>query len=75
MPHIGVKLLQGKTEKQKKELAQALIKAAQEVIGFGDESYSISIEDFTFEEWKNNVYPNDIMGRKDILFKKPGYEM
>lgn len=75
MPHIGVKLLQGKTEKQKKELAQALIKAAQEVIGFGDESYSISIEDITFEEWKNNVYPNDIMGRKDILFKKPGYEM
>ena len=75
MPHIGVKLLQGKTEKQKKELAQALIKAAQEVIGFGDESYSISIEDFTFEEWKNNVYPNDIMERKDILFKKPGYEM
>ena len=75
MPHIGVKLLQGKTEKQKKELAQALIKAAQEVIGFGDESYSISIEDITFKEWKNNVYPNDIMGRKDILFKKPGYEM
>ncbi len=75
MPHFQIKLLEGKTEEQKQELAKELVKTAQRVIGYGEESFSVSIEDFTFEEWKNKVYPNDIMGNKDILYKEPGYEM
>jgi 4-oxalocrotonate tautomerase len=75
MPHFQIKLLQGKTEEQKQKLAEEVVKAAQSVIGYGDESFSVTIEDFTFEEWKNKVYPNDIIGRKDILYKKPGYKM
>ncbi|MCG6189495.1 tautomerase family protein [Maribellus maritimus] len=75
MPHIQIKLIEGKTEEQKQKLAKELVKAAQKVIGLGDESYSVAIEDFTFEEWKNDVYPKDIMERKDILYKKPGYKM
>ncbi|MCW3789296.1 tautomerase family protein [Plebeiibacterium sediminum] len=75
MPHFQIKLLEGKTEEQKQELAKELVKTAQRVIGYGAESFSVSIEDFTLEEWKNKVYPNDIMGNKDILYKEPGYEM
>lgn len=75
MPHFQIKLLEGKTEEQKKELAKALVKAAQKVIGYGDESYSVIIEDFTLEEWKDKIYPKDIIGRKDLLYKKPGYKM
>nr|WP_319400745.1 tautomerase family protein [uncultured Carboxylicivirga sp.] len=75
MPHLQIKLLEGKTEEQKQELAQELVKTAQRVIGYGEESFSVSIEDFTLEQWKNNVYPNEIMGKKDILYKEPGYEM
>lgn len=75
MPHFEIKLLAGKTEEQKQQLTDAVIKAAQSVIGFGDESYSVTIEDFSLEEWKNGVYPNDILGRKDILYKEPGYKM
>nr|WP_321453981.1 tautomerase family protein [uncultured Carboxylicivirga sp.] len=75
MPHFQIKLLEGKTEEQKQELAQELVKTAQRVIGYGEESFSVSIEDFTLDQWKNNVYPNEIMGKKDILYKEPGYEM
>ncbi|WP_215226174.1 tautomerase family protein [Echinicola shivajiensis] len=77
MPHIQIKLLEGKTEAQKQALADEVIKAAQKVIGYGDESYSVTIEDFTLKEWKDEVYPNDIMGNgnQDILYKSPGYKM
>lgn len=75
MPHFQIKLLEGKTEEQKQALAKKLVKAAKKVIGYDDESYSVSIEDFTFDEWKNKVYPNEIMGKKDVLYKKPGYNM
>ena len=75
MPHFQIKMLEGKTEEQKQQLTQEIIKAAQSVIGFGDDSYSVTIEDFTYDEWKNKVYPEDIMGRKEILYKEPGYKM
>lgn len=75
MPHFQIKLLEGKTEEQKKCLTKEVIKAAQKVIGYGEESYSVTIEDFTRNEWKEQVYPNDIMGNKKILFKEPGYKM
>ncbi|WMI68122.1 tautomerase family protein [Mangrovimonas sp. YM274] len=75
MPHIQVKLLEGKTEAQKQELTKALIEAAQKVIGFGEESYSVSIEDFSLQSWEDKVYPQDIMGDESILYKTPGYSM
>lgn len=75
MPHFEIKLLEGKTDEQKQALTEAVIKAAQSVIGLEDKSYSVTIEDFTRDQWKNKVYPTDIMGRKEILVKAPGYEM
>ncbi len=75
MPHFQIKLLEGKTEEQKQKLAKEVVKAAQSVIGYGDESFSVAIEDYTLEEWKNKVYPDDIMGKKDRLYKAPGYKM
>ena len=75
MPHIQINLLKGKTEEQKQKLAEEIVKAAQNVIGYGDESYSVTIEDFSWDEWAKKVYPIDIMGRKDILYKEPGYNI
>ena len=75
MPHIQIHLLKGKTEAQKQKLAKEVVKAAQNVIGYGDESYSVTIEDFTWDEWKNEIYPKDIVGRKDLLYKEPGYNI
>ncbi len=74
MPHFQIKLLEGKTEEQKQKLAKEIVKVAGEVLGYGEESFSVAINDFTFEEWKNKVYP-DILNQKDALYKEPGYEM
>ncbi len=75
MPHFQIKLLAGKTEEQKQKLAEEVVKAAQKVIGYGNESYSVTIEDFSMDKWKSDVYPRDIIGRKDVLYKEPGYTM
>ncbi len=75
MPHFQIKLLEGKSEEKKQELAEELVKTAQKVLGNREESFSVAIEDFSLEEWKNKVYPNDIMGNKEKLYKEPGYSM
>lgn len=75
MPHFQIKLLEGKSEEQKQRLAEEVVKATQKVIGYGDESYSVTIEDFSFDEWKNQIYPKEIVGRKEVLYKSPGYKM
>lgn len=74
MPHIEVKLLEGKSDSKKIELAQAIQKVAQEIIGYGDESYSISIQDFNLKQWQEEVYPQ-ILSQSQILYKEPGYKM
>lgn len=75
MPHFQINLIEGKSEEQKQELVAEVIKAAQKVVGMGNDSYSVAIEEFSAEQWKNEVYPNTIMGNEEILVKKPGYTM
>lgn len=73
MPHFQIKILEGKSQEQKERLTKEIIQAAQKVIGMGNESYSVSIEEFSLDEWRNDVYPNSIMSNKEILIKEPGY--
>ncbi len=75
MPHFQIKLLEGKTEAQKQKLAEEVVSAAQKVLGYGKESYSVTIEDFTWDEWREKVYPKDILGKREVLYKEPGYEI
>ncbi|HWJ29970.1 MAG TPA: tautomerase family protein [Flavisolibacter sp.] len=75
MPHILVKCLKGKSEEQKKELAEALTKAAVSIIGLGEESFSVGIEEIEPEDWKEKVYIPDIIEKKETLYKEPGYKM
>lgn len=75
MPHLIIKLWKGKTEEQKKKLAEALTQTAMSVLGYGEESYSVTIEDIEPKDWADQVYHPDIMGQKEKLYKKPGYSM
>ena len=75
MPHIQIKLYKGRTEEQKQQLATEVMKAAQKVLGLEDKSYSVGIEEYLPEEWKNEVYEKEIMAKEDKLYKKPGYKM
>ena len=75
MPHIIVKAWPGKTESQKKQLAEAITQDVMDIFHYGEESVSVSIEDIPASKWKESVYMPDIVGHPDRLYKKPGYEM
>ena len=45
MPHVIVKLWPGKSEKQKARLAEAITKDVMDVLGYGEESVSVGMEE------------------------------
>lgn len=74
MPHIIVKLWPGKSEKQKNQLTEKIVKDVMSVLNYGEESISVSIEEIKSSEWTEKVYKTDIMYNWDKLYKKPGYD-
>lgn len=73
MPHISLKMLKGRTEEQKKAAADKLTAALCEAIGCVDGHVTVSIEDYTPEEWQD-VFAEDIEGKADKLYRKPAYD-
>jgi len=43
MPHVIVKLWPGKSEQQKRRLAEAITKDVMEILHYGDESVSVAM--------------------------------
>lgn len=73
MPHIIVKLYPGRSEEQKKELAE---KIAQDVVAIAkceEKTVSVAFEEIPPEDWPQKVYKPDILDKSDKLYKKPGY--
>ncbi|WP_199244276.1 tautomerase family protein [Pseudodesulfovibrio cashew] len=75
MPHISVKLWPGRSEEDKKRLAEAIAEDVVRITGCSESSVSVSIEDVPSEEWKEKVYDPEIRGKEESLYKKPGYSM
>jgi len=75
MPHVIVKLWPGKSEQQKKELAERITEDVMRVLHYGEESVSVAMEEVAPEDWAEQVYRPDIVQGADTLYKKPGYRM
>ena len=75
MPHVIVKLWPGKSEKQKAQLAEAITKDVTDVLGYGEESVSVAMEEVPTRDWAELVYKPDIEGKPEQLYKKPGYDL
>ncbi len=75
MPHIIVKLWPGKSEEQKTQLAEEIVKDVVDILGNGEQSVSVAIEEVAPEDWKEEVYGPDILDKQETLYKKPGYSM
>ena len=73
MPHVIVKLWPGKSEQQKRRLADAITKDVTETLHYGEESVSVALEEVKPEEWAEKVYRPEIQGNAVNLYKKPGY--
>lgn len=75
MPHVSVKLWPGRSEEEKKQLAEAITEAVVRFTGSNESSVSVSIEDVPSGDWKEKVYDPEIRGKDEYLYKKPGYSM
>ncbi len=73
MPHIIVKMFPGRTEQQKRQLADAIVKDVVSITNVGEGSVSVAIEEISPAEWTEKVYKPDIQTKWDKLYKKPGY--
>ena len=73
MPHVIVKLWPGKSERQKAKLAEAITKNVTDVLGYGEESVSVAMEEVEPRDWAEKVFKPDIVNKPDQLYKKPGY--
>ena len=74
MPHVIVKLYSGKSEQQKKKLAQEVTNAVMATLKYGEESISVGIEDVELRDWAEKVYEPDIIGKAETIYKMPGYD-
>ena len=73
MPHIIVKMLSGRSEEQKIQLAEAIVKDVMAIAKVGDEAVSVAIEEVESGDWTDKVYEPDIINSRGRLYKKPGY--
>jgi 4-oxalocrotonate tautomerase len=73
MPHVIVKLQSGRSEQQKARIAEAVTEAVTATANCAAPAVSVSIEDVEPDDWVEQVYKPDILGRPDTLYKKPGY--
>lgn len=71
MPHISLKMLKGRTEEQKMKATKMLAEALCNAIGCSSEHVSVSVDDYTPEEWQD-VYAKEVANNKSIT-KVPNY--
>lgn len=72
MPHISLKMLKGRTDEQKQLAADKLANALCEAIGCTPDHISISVDDYTAEEWQE-VFKKEIADNNSII-RKPNYD-
>lgn len=72
MPHISIKMLNGRTPAQKKAVTEKIIKIIREELGTPERYISISVEDFSAKEWQD-VFKNEVENNP-ALTKKPEYD-
>jgi 4-oxalocrotonate tautomerase len=75
MPHVIVKLWPGRSEQEKKQLADAIVKDVVTYAKCDESSVSVAIEEIKPADWAEKVYKPDILDKQEKLYKKPGYSM
>ena len=73
MPHVIVKLYPGRSEEQKKHLADAIVNSVVSIAKCDQKSVSVAFEEIEESDWPEKVYKPDILDKNDSLIIKPGY--
>jgi 4-oxalocrotonate tautomerase len=74
MPHIIVKLYQGKSEQQKISLTDKIVASVMEITECSEAAVSVAFEEVSPEDWLEKVYKPDIIANLETLYKQPGYD-
>ena len=72
MPHVIVKLWPGKSEQQKRRLAEAIAKDVMDILHYGEESVSIALEEVKSQDWAEKVYKPDIQKQLGQTLQETG---
>lgn len=75
MPHVIVKLWPGKSEAQKRRLADEITAGVMQTLDYSQDAVSVGFEEVSPADWAENVYGPDIRDRWSSLYKTPGYRM
>jgi len=75
MPHVIVKLWPGRSEQEKQQLADAIVKDVVAHAKCAESSVSVAIEEIKSSDWAEKVYKPDILNPRGKLYRKPGYIM
>ena len=74
MPHVNIKhfphLL---TDQEKQEFAEAITSAVQQSLGVDEGAISIALESVAEEDWSAQVCEPEVVGRSELLIKRPDY--
>ena len=74
MPHISVKMLEGRSEEQKKKLAAALVKTLTEELHCSAHYVTCTVEDYSVQEWQS-VFKREIADKpQETVYKKAEYD-
>ncbi len=73
MPHVVVKLYPGRSENVKQSLARAIADNVVAIAGCDSSAVSVAIEEIEPADWPEKVYRPEIMDKRHLLYKDPGY--
>ncbi len=73
MPHVIVKLYPGRSEEQKKHLADEIVNSVVSIAKCDQKSVSVAFEEIEASDWPEKVYKPDILDKNDSLIIKPEY--
>lgn len=74
MPHVIVKLYPGRSEQQKIQITEKIVKNIVEIAECKDTAVSVAFEEIDSIDWAEKVYRPDIIDGRGTLYKKPGYD-
>ena len=73
MPHISIKMLNGRTEEQKKSLSKALVDTLTKELNCNKNYVTVTIEDFTATEWQK-IFKEEITDKPDKVYVTAKYD-
>lgn len=74
MPHIVIKMYPGRSEDQKQKMTKAITESVVDIAGCDESHVSVGIEEIEKENWKKDVYEPEIVGKRETLYREPGYK-